>query len=373
MSRSGVRIFSGAPLKKRLRPFFYVLRPFFHLKEKSWNSFLSLLVYIITANFYYDVEFYLIVRFFIYALIWDTIKVGARRSVMIINSSEAAKSLLETLDSLKSQAGAWKAVYLQVPSLRSAKDMMSIQSAIQNMRKHTSEHYQSQVFFCDSGDVFILLKGASMSLVSKVHDIAFAILAGDKSSTPSKVFELGTQWSLLKEMATKIAKESKGSLVPESVSVDQRIDRILRRVDMDYMQNMLKGRADRKGVSILVAEDDDIMQQYVSAMLSDYTLIKAKIGEDVLVSYLLNAPDMVLLDIDLPQIDGHRLMQEIFKLDQEAFIVMMSGHTQLKHVKRSIDAGARGFVAKPFQEAKLRSSVEVCANLKDLYNLSGMM
>ncbi len=292
---------------------------------------------------------------------------------MIVNSSVAAKSLLEALEIVKSNATVWRAAHIHIPSMKNAWDILSLQAAIQNMRKCIPDHHMAQAFFCETGDVFILLRGASAELMAKIQDITVLSLSkGQESRGITKTsYELGTQWSQLKEVAAKISLESQEYHVVKEVPVDERVKNVLSRADMNFVQSLIKLREKRKHLYILIAEDDDLLQQYVSSMLTDYTLIKARKGEDVLVSYLLNAPDMVFLDIELPEIDGHRLLEEMKKVDRDVFAVMMSGHTQMKHVKRSIQIGAKGFVAKPFQKEKIKSCVEVCANLKGLYAMSG--
>ncbi len=292
---------------------------------------------------------------------------------MIVNSSAAAKSLLEALEMVKSNAAVWRAVHVYIPSMKNSWDMMNLQTAIQNIRKCIPDHYMAQAFFCETGDVFILLRDASAELMAKVQEITVLSLSkGQECREVTKtLYELGTQWSQLKEMTAKISIESQKYLVVKEMPVDERVNHVLSRTNMNFVQSLIKLREKRKHLHILIAEDDDLLQQYVSSMLTDYTLIKARKGEDVLVSYLLNAPDMVFLDIELPEINGHRLLEEMKKVDRDVFAVMMSGHTQMKHVKRSIQAGAKGFVAKPFQKEKIKSCVEACANLKGLYAMSG--
>jgi two-component system chemotaxis response regulator CheY len=65
------------------------------------------------------------------------------------------------------------------------------------------------------------------------------------------------------------------------------------------------------------------------------------------------SPDIVTMDITMPEKDGIEALKDIRKIDSNAKVLMVSAMGQEKLVKNSIIAGAKGFIVKPFKEDKL--------------------
>lgn len=64
-------------------------------------------------------------------------------------------------------------------------------------------------------------------------------------------------------------------------------------------------------------------------------------------------PDIVTMDITMPEMDGVQALKEIISIDPNAKIVMISALGQEPHVKESVLSGAKGFIVKPFKEEYL--------------------
>jgi two-component system chemotaxis response regulator CheY len=69
-------------------------------------------------------------------------------------------------------------------------------------------------------------------------------------------------------------------------------------------------------------------------------------------------PDAVTMDITMPEMDGITAVKEIRKLDPEAKIIMCSAMGQQLMVMEAIQAGARDFVVKPFQQERVLQALE---------------
>ena len=65
-------------------------------------------------------------------------------------------------------------------------------------------------------------------------------------------------------------------------------------------------------------------------------------------------PDLVFMDIMLPDGDGQDLTEELTALDPDAYIVMVSGHISDEKIVRCKRAGVKGFIAKPVTREKAR-------------------
>ena len=111
---------------------------------------------------------------------------------------------------------------------------------------------------------------------------------------------------------------------------------------------------------ILVVDDEPDIRQLVQEILEDedYAVQVAKDGESARLIYTQQKPDLVLLDIWMPDIDGISLLKEwsaAGKLDSQ--VVIMSGHGTLETAVEATRLGAFDFVQKPLSLAKLLATV----------------
>jgi len=113
-------------------------------------------------------------------------------------------------------------------------------------------------------------------------------------------------------------------------------------------------------IQILVVDDEPDIRQLVQEILEDegYIVQVAKDGESARLIYAQQKPDLVLLDIWMPDIDGISLLKEWSTpggLDSE--VVIMSGHGTLETAVEATRLGAFDFVQKPLSLAKLLATV----------------
>jgi len=111
---------------------------------------------------------------------------------------------------------------------------------------------------------------------------------------------------------------------------------------------------------ILVVDDEPDIRQLVQEILEDegYSVSIAKDGESARLIYAQQKPDLVLLDIWMPDIDGISLLKEWSSAGHlEAQVVIMSGHGTLETAVEATRLGAFDFVQKPLSLAKLLATV----------------
>lgn len=132
--------------------------------------------------------------------------------------------------------------------------------------------------------------------------------------------------------------------------------------EMASLQDILEGakqmRASRHPQHILVVEDDAVTRRMVANAFRDsFAVITAHDGTEAIGSYLLHAPDIVFLDIGLPDASGFDVLQIIIAQDPEAYVVMFSSRDDMDSINRAFQQGASGFIAKPFRREVLRHYV----------------
>ena len=110
-------------------------------------------------------------------------------------------------------------------------------------------------------------------------------------------------------------------------------------------------------MKILVADDEVLLIELTRLMLSDYDVISATNGIEAVERYKEYTPDMVLMDIRMPLMDGVEATKEIMKIDPNAKILAVTAcaHTRAKEV---LDAGVLEIIEKPFDLQHLINTVE---------------
>lgn len=109
-------------------------------------------------------------------------------------------------------------------------------------------------------------------------------------------------------------------------------------------------------MKILIADDQLAMRELLKTILRTLRISNIDVvgdGEQALACYRQQRYDMVFLDIEMPELDGFSALGQIRGMDPAAFVVMVSAHSSVDNIKKSLDLGARGFVVKPYTSSKI--------------------
>lgn len=117
-----------------------------------------------------------------------------------------------------------------------------------------------------------------------------------------------------------------------------------------------------KKYKILIVEDEpDIMELVEVTLASDqYHLLQAMDGEKGLEMGMTLAPDLILLDIMLPKLDGYEICRRLKANEKTAHIpvLMLTAFGQKKEIEEGYKVKADDYVVKPFEPLKLRQRVK---------------
>ena len=108
--------------------------------------------------------------------------------------------------------------------------------------------------------------------------------------------------------------------------------------------------------TILIVDDNDLMRTLLRGILrSDaYQIIgEARNGIIALEFIAKSKPDIVFLDVMMPEMGGLEALQAIKAKHPEIIVIMITGNPSVENVKESIQGGAGGFIIKPFNSAKV--------------------
>lgn len=112
---------------------------------------------------------------------------------------------------------------------------------------------------------------------------------------------------------------------------------------------------------ILIVDDAKFMRMTLSNILTKagHEIIgEGENGKDAIRLYRELQPDLVTLDITMPEMSGIEAVKEIKKEFPKAVVVMCSAMGQQKMVVEAIESGAKDFIVKPFDESRVIESVK---------------
>jgi two-component system response regulator AtoC len=118
-----------------------------------------------------------------------------------------------------------------------------------------------------------------------------------------------------------------------------------------------------KPANILLVDDEPGMQRYIRTLLEvdNYKVETASTGEEALEMLQKGLrPDLVLLDLLMPGIDGLQTLEELRKLQPALKVVMLSCVSDTRKVVQAIRLGAHDYLTKPFQKAELNRLIDQC-------------
>ena len=128
-------------------------------------------------------------------------------------------------------------------------------------------------------------------------------------------------------------------------------------------------------IRILLADDHDLMRQGIRSMLESNpnfeVCAEAKDGIEAAEMALEYRPDVVILDVTMPRMNGLEASRRITKLLPDTQVLIFTIHDNEDMIRETLDAGAHGYVLKSEAPTHLAAAVEAVAR-RDLYFSSGI-
>jgi DNA-binding NarL/FixJ family response regulator len=116
-------------------------------------------------------------------------------------------------------------------------------------------------------------------------------------------------------------------------------------------------------VKIVIADDDATTRYVLRLLLQEqlYSVVgEAGDGEKAVELCALHKPNIAFIDIHMPGMNGHDASQQIRQNNPQTAIIMISALSTLDNVRQAMQAGAGGFVVKPFSAVKLTEAINNC-------------
>ncbi len=112
---------------------------------------------------------------------------------------------------------------------------------------------------------------------------------------------------------------------------------------------------------VLIVDDSSIIRQVIEKYLQGYNIEivgSASNGKDALRIFKEKRPDIVSLDITMPEMDGLSALEEMIKIDPNVKVMVVTALSDKATGIRALKLGAKSFLAKPFTEQKIKETFE---------------
>ncbi|MDR1402709.1 MAG: response regulator [Tannerellaceae bacterium] len=112
-----------------------------------------------------------------------------------------------------------------------------------------------------------------------------------------------------------------------------------------------------KKATLLIAEDNESNYILISAMLKEYNLLYARNGQEAVELYHTHYPDLILMDIKMPVMDGYQALKEIRQTDRQIPVIAVTANAFAQDEQRAYDSGFNGYISKPVKAAALKNKI----------------
>ncbi len=281
---------------------------------------------------------------------------------MKILEQNVEEVLIQDLKYLWEHASASRCIYLRFSQLETPREEW-FPIITETLKTYFADDIQT-IYMCHDKDLFL----TTNTLTQKNLDLLLTHLKPKLSPASlqglAAIFELKVDWPKLRTVCEKkiealsILKARQNQIKRQKLNSVSR-EQALGGLDADLISSLAMRREMRAETVVMVVEDDPFTQKLIqNTFKGKYELTMTGDGQGAIMNYVNKAPDILFLDIGLPDIDGHAVLKKLFEIDPEAYIVMFSGNGDKENVLKAIELGAKGFVGKPFTKDKIFEYVQ---------------
>ncbi|WP_407411749.1 Hpt domain-containing protein [Acinetobacter sp.] len=202
----------------------------------------------------------------------------------------------------------------------------------------------------------LLIKGSAGQSIALLVDQ----LIGSRSQIVVK--SIGQQFSKVGVIAgATILGDGQVCLILDGQNIARQVQTSLR--DTSQMQNSRDFDTTDKQSRLVMIVDDSVTVRKVTSRLLErhgYEVMTAKDGVDAMEQLENSRPDLMLLDIEMPRMDGFEVTNLVrhHEIHHDLPIIMITSRTGEKHRERAMSLGVNHYMGKPFQEAELLAQVQ---------------
>ena len=245
------------------------------------------------------------------------------------------KELLDYLPHIKSSLKEWLFVDIR---LKDSNDKHFTVTDVANPINPLFKDKDGKIYICNDSEILVLLHWGKSYVLS---EIAVSV---------ERQFPEG-------RCEVRVSEPTPEALV--------RLEALVKYREPVATPSMADIRSMRRENVILLADDDMFIRILVKNGISaEATLREVEDGNEIMAAYKQYVPDILFLDIHMPNREGDVVLGEILAADPKAYVVMISADgSRGKIYEATMQKGAKSFLTKPFTKAQLMENIRKCPTI----------
>jgi len=280
---------------------------------------------------------------------------------MLIKTEDqhVAASLIAHIEEINHKpAGVWGLLAVQRSNLENMtndKFIIFIKPALENSTS-------SKVFFAGHAEIYILWAGVQKAVLQQLTDIITKSLLRADIAVPAvdmiQYYNPKLQGNEIIAML-RSKPESKAKPMEDTPKAATEVFPKLSDIEMQKFRQQQQSQLQRSMFKVLIVEDQLFSRQLLYEVLRGAYMVEASPNlKDAWKLFLEHAPDIVFLDIELADGNGHTLAQQIKTLAPSTYVVMVTANHGLNDVQQAKQNHVDGFIAKPFSNQKIQTCLD---------------
>ena len=287
---------------------------------------------------------------------------------MLLIDQRTETALVRTLETLRHAADSMRCIYWR---LSKTKNPSELGQKLVDYAKRKLSQDSTRLYLCEDGDIFILAPELStreahmfmldsLSLMGFPYDSDIALLTENNSQTNKLLSIVDTKLQHIAALKLEAERQRK-----QEEQLKKREAILSAPIYSSSPQQFCQQRENRQQPVVMIVEDDAFTRRLIESVLpKDYSFISLGDAKTMISQYAKSAPDIVFLDINLPDVTGHDLLERITAIDPMSYVIMLSGNADRGNIEKALQIGAKGFIGKPFTRDKLVQYLERCPTLR---------
>lgn len=256
--------------------------------------------------------------------------------MLVLDRHNRSKKLLSIIKQARQDIDNWHLGYIKI----SHGSKNKIDSVTDKIQKHYGEHHGA-IFKVEDHKVILIFEFGKVDNYGKLS-----------KSVQAKVRNIGCR-----AVVRKLDEEILDSIETDFVLREGKLQ-----------QSLYEKRLKRIKNNILIIDDDDFSILALKELAQNYgTVTISKNPDDVESDYFKANPDIVLLDIEMPEKNGFEVLEEIYGLDPDACVLMVSAHSNEDNILNSCSVGSIGFMKKPVNEEVFIRYLKECNTMLNIF------